>query len=60
MTLDAARFLELGLQVYRLVCVAAILLSSPSATADPSTTAEFKKELKRKLYIIMDNAASDT
>ncbi|CAG9133907.1 unnamed protein product [Plutella xylostella] len=59
-TLDAARFLELGLQIYRMVAVSAILLVSPSCSADQAAAAQLKHELKEKIYIIMGDACTDT
>ncbi|XP_048481273.1 T-complex protein 11-like protein 1 isoform X2 [Plutella xylostella] len=59
-TLDAARFLELGLQIYRMVAVSAVLLVSPSCSADQAAAAQLKHELKEKIYIIMGDACTDT
>lgn len=59
-TLDAPRFLDLGVQVFRLISVASILLSSPTcAQLDQNINAQFKKELKQIVYIIMDTASTD-
>ncbi|CAH4001920.1 T-complex protein 11-like protein 1 [Pieris brassicae] len=55
--LDKPRFVELGFQVYRLVCVASILLVSPSCGNDPN--ANHKQRLKDKIDIIIDNASND-
>ncbi|XP_059061041.1 T-complex protein 11-like protein 1 isoform X1 [Achroia grisella] len=58
-SLDAPRFAELGTQVYRLVCVASLMLASPSCATDPNTAAQHKQTLKDKIVIIMDNASTD-
>ncbi|CAG4976307.1 unnamed protein product [Colias eurytheme] len=57
LSLDKPRFVELGLQVYRLICVASLLLVSPSCGNDPN--AQYKQQLKDKIDIIMDNASND-
>ncbi|KAG6440320.1 T-complex protein 11-like protein 1 [Manduca sexta] len=57
--LDAPRFAELGTQVYRLICVASLLLASPSCSSDPETTARHKQSLKDKIIIIVDDASND-
>ncbi|XP_013195536.2 T-complex protein 11-like protein 1 [Amyelois transitella] len=59
LTLDAPRFAELGIQVYRLICVASLMLVSPSCGSDPSA-AQHKQALKDKIVIIMDNTSNDT
>ncbi|VVD00337.1 T-complex protein 11-like protein 1 [Leptidea sinapis] len=56
-TLDKPRFTELGLQVYKLICVASLLLISPSSANDPNST--HKKQLKEKIDIILDNTSND-
>ncbi|XP_038218886.1 T-complex protein 11-like protein 1 [Zerene cesonia] len=56
-TLDKPRFTELGTQVYRLICVASLLLVSPSCGNDPN--AHHKQHLKDKIDIIIDNASND-
>ncbi|CAH2055729.1 unnamed protein product, partial [Iphiclides podalirius] len=56
--LDSSRFSELGTQVYRLICVASIMLVSPSCGNDASSTAQ-KQQLKEKVVIILDNASND-
>ncbi|OWR53233.1 hypothetical protein KGM_213764 [Danaus plexippus plexippus] len=53
--IDKPRFTELGIQVYRLVCVASLLLVSPSC--GEQTT--HKQKLKEKIYIIMDATSND-
>ncbi|XP_073954544.1 T-complex protein 11-like protein 1 [Choristoneura fumiferana] len=58
-TLDAPRFAELGTQVYRLICVAALMLVSPSC-GDASAAAKHKLNLKEKIVIIIGDAATDT
>ncbi|XP_053616402.1 T-complex protein 11-like protein 1 isoform X2 [Plodia interpunctella] len=59
LTLDAPRFAELGIQVYRLVCVASLMLVSPSCASD-AAAAQHKQTLKDKIVIIMDNTSNDT
>ncbi|CAG9571942.1 unnamed protein product [Danaus chrysippus] len=53
--IDKPRFTELGIQVYRLVCVASLLLVSPSC--GEQTT--HKQKLKEKIFIIMDTTSND-
>ncbi|CAH2087888.1 unnamed protein product [Euphydryas editha] len=57
MSLDKPRFTELGIQVYRLICVASLLLISPSCGGD--SQAQHKQSLKEKLFIILDTASND-
>ncbi|CAK1542558.1 unnamed protein product [Leptosia nina] len=57
LTLDKPRFVELGMQVYRLICVASLLLVSPSCGNDPN--AQHKQRLKEKIDIIIDNASNN-
>lgn len=56
-SLDKPRFTELGTQVYRLICVASLLLISPSCGGD--SQAQHKNNLKEKLFIILDTATND-
>ncbi|XP_045453624.1 T-complex protein 11-like protein 1 [Melitaea cinxia] len=56
-SLDKPRFTELGTQVYRLICVASLLLISPSCGGD--SQAQHKQKLKEKLFIILDTATND-
>lgn len=56
-SLDKPRFTELGTQVYRLICVASLLLISPSCGGD--SQAQHKNNLKEKLFIILDSATND-
>ncbi|CAG5054260.1 unnamed protein product [Parnassius apollo] len=56
--LDASRFSELGTQVYRLICIASIILVSPSCGQDPSALSQ-KQQLKDKIDIILDNTSND-
>ncbi|XP_061717282.1 T-complex protein 11-like protein 1 [Cydia pomonella] len=58
-TLDAPRFAELGTQVYRLICVASLILSSPTC-GDASAAARHKLNLKEKIVIILGDTATDT
>ncbi|KAL0829911.1 hypothetical protein ABMA28_003386 [Loxostege sticticalis] len=56
--LDAPRFAELGTQVYRLICLASLMLASPRC-GEPSQQAH-RKALTEKITIIMGDASSDT
>ncbi|XP_063831726.1 T-complex protein 11-like protein 1 [Ostrinia nubilalis] len=56
-SLDAPRFVELGTQVYRLICLASLMLASPRC-GEPTQQAH-RKALTEKISIIMDTAASD-
>ncbi|CAK1589041.1 unnamed protein product [Parnassius mnemosyne] len=56
--LDASRFSELGTQVYRLICIASIILVSPSCGHDPSAPSQ-KQQLKDKIDIILGNTSND-
>ncbi|XP_064074533.1 T-complex protein 11-like protein 1 isoform X1 [Vanessa tameamea] len=56
-TLDKPRFTELGIQVYRLICVASLLLVSPSCGGDSQE--QHKQSLKEKLFIILDTTSND-
>ncbi|XP_046970835.1 T-complex protein 11-like protein 1 [Vanessa cardui] len=56
-TLDKPRFTDLGVQVYRLVCVASLLLVSPSCGGDSQE--KHKQSLKEKLFIILDTTSND-
>ncbi|KAJ8728687.1 hypothetical protein PYW07_006383 [Mythimna separata] len=58
-SLDAPRFAELGTQVYRLICVASIMLASPACGSDPKTAAAHKQTLKEKILILIDSAHND-
>ncbi|KAJ8720924.1 hypothetical protein PYW08_006389 [Mythimna loreyi] len=58
-SLDAPRFAELGTQVYRLICVASIMLASPACGSDPNTAAAHKQTLKEKILILIDSAGND-
>ncbi|XP_028042954.1 T-complex protein 11-like protein 1 [Bombyx mandarina] len=58
--IDAPRFSELGVQVYRMSCAAALLLASPACSSDADTAARHKEALKQKLFIIIDEASNDT
>ncbi|XP_063366142.1 T-complex protein 11-like protein 1 [Cydia amplana] len=58
-TLDAPRFAELGTQVYRLICVASLILSSPTC-GDASAAARHMLNLKEKIVIILGDTATDT
>lgn len=55
--LDKPRFVELGIQIYRLISVASILLVSPSFAGDSQM--QHKQNLKDKIFIILDNASND-
>nr|XP_021185689.2 T-complex protein 11-like protein 1 [Helicoverpa armigera] len=57
-SLDAPRFAELGTQVFRVGCGAALLLASP-ACGDHSTAAAHKQALKDKILILIDNTTND-
>ncbi|XP_047027611.1 T-complex protein 11-like protein 1 isoform X2 [Helicoverpa zea] len=57
-SLDAPRFAELGTQVFRVGCGAALLLASP-ACGDHSTAAAHKQTLKDKILILIDNTTND-
>ncbi|CAH0663852.1 unnamed protein product [Spodoptera exigua] len=58
-TLDAPRFAELGTQVYRLICVASIMLASPACGSDQNAAAAHKQALKEKILILIDNTSND-
>ncbi|XP_050355583.1 T-complex protein 11-like protein 1 isoform X2 [Nymphalis io] len=57
-TLDKPRFTELGVQKYRLICAASLLLVSPSCSGDSHP--QHKQSLKEKLIIILDTTSNDT
>ncbi|GBP42500.1 T-complex protein 11-like protein 1 [Eumeta japonica] len=56
-SLDAVRFAELASQLYRVVCIAAIMLVSPACGAPDA--AEHKKQLKENIIIILGNTSTD-
>ncbi|CAH1634762.1 unnamed protein product [Spodoptera littoralis] len=57
--LDAPRFAELGTQVYRLICVASLMLASPACGSDQTAAAAHKQALKEKILILIDNTSND-
>ncbi|XP_049878416.1 T-complex protein 11-like protein 1 [Pectinophora gossypiella] len=59
--LDAPRFSDLGMRVYRLILTASLLLLSPNCATDSQAQAQtHKQKLKEKLFILLDNTSSDT
>lgn len=59
MSLDMPRFADLSGQVYRLICVASLMLASPTVGADLSEQVAHKKKLIQRITIILDLANND-
>ncbi|CAH0719033.1 unnamed protein product, partial [Brenthis ino] len=55
--IDKPRFTELGVQIYRLICVASLLLASPSVAGDSQT--QHKQDLKDRIFIILGDTSND-